>query len=183
MDIDSLFKRIWEQIYLKIKFVAMFDSHIKYGSVIWGQIINRTNIFFLLQKEAIRTINFKERRAHTSPLFQNSNILKLLDRIKISKFYQSATMYTINYFVSLISGLIFHQTSISIKPPLTQRATLRLQLKKSTSRGKAVIISMLIEIWNDIQKIPKDVLFNSFSRTKLKLFVNKFLSGLFKDLQ
>ena len=65
----------------------MFDSHIKYGSVIWGQIINRTNIFFLLQKEAIRTINFKERRAYTSPLFQNSNILKLLDRIKISKFY------------------------------------------------------------------------------------------------
>ena len=55
-----------------------------YPFVIWGQIINRKNIFFLLQKEAIRTINFKERRAHTSPLFQNSNILKLLDRIKIS---------------------------------------------------------------------------------------------------
>ena len=84
MDIDSWFKRVWKQIYLKIKFVAMFDSNIKYGSVIWGQIINRTNIFFLLQKEAIRTINFKDRRAHASPLFQNSNILKLLDRIKIS---------------------------------------------------------------------------------------------------
>ena len=92
-------------------------------------------------------------------------------------------MHTINYFVSLISGLIFHQTSISIKPPLAQRVILRLQLRKTTSHGKVVIISMLIKIWNDIQKIPKDVLINSFSPTKLKLFVNKFLSGLFKDLQ
>ena len=44
---------------LKAIYFAMFDSHINYASIIWGQNVNTINRFFLLQKKAIRTINFK----------------------------------------------------------------------------------------------------------------------------
>ena len=71
---------------LKSIYFAPFDSHINYTSIIWGQNINTINCLFLIQKKAIRTFNFKERHAHTNPLFQNSNILKPPDRVKIANY-------------------------------------------------------------------------------------------------
>ena len=54
---------------LKSIYFVLFDSHINCASIIWGRNITTINRLFLLQKKAIRTINFKERRAHTNPLF------------------------------------------------------------------------------------------------------------------
>lgn len=49
------------------------------------QNIININRLFLFQKKLIRTINFKERKSiHTNFLFQNYNILKFSDRIKIA---------------------------------------------------------------------------------------------------
>ena len=60
-----------------------FESHIHYACIIWGQNVCTINRLFILQKKALRLIHFKERNAHTVPLFFRSKIMKLPDKIKI----------------------------------------------------------------------------------------------------
>ena len=45
---------------------AIFDSHLNYPSIVWGQIISSINRVFIIQKKAIRTIHFKGKFDHTS---------------------------------------------------------------------------------------------------------------------
>ena len=68
---------------LKSIYYALFESHINYASIIWGQNISTINRFYILQKKALRIINFKERNAHYSPLLHFSKIIKVADKVKI----------------------------------------------------------------------------------------------------
>ena len=68
---------------LKSIYHALFESHIHYACIIWGQNVCTINRLFILQKKALRLIHFKERNAHTVPLFFRSKIMKLPDKIKI----------------------------------------------------------------------------------------------------
>ena len=68
---------------LKSIYDALFESHIRYAYIIWGQSVCTINRIFILQKKALRSIHFKEHNAHTAPLFFKSKIVKLPDKIKI----------------------------------------------------------------------------------------------------
>ena len=67
---------------LKSIYYALFESHINYACIIWGQNISTLNRLYILQKKALKIINFKERNAHCSPLFHYSKIIKIADKIK-----------------------------------------------------------------------------------------------------
>ena len=60
---------------LKLIYYALFESHINYACIIWGQNISTINRLYILQKKALRIINFKERNAHSPPLFHYSKII------------------------------------------------------------------------------------------------------------
>ena len=47
---------------------AIFYSHLNYGNLVWGQITNAIKCLTILQKKALRLMNFKPRNFHTSPL-------------------------------------------------------------------------------------------------------------------
>ena len=66
---------------LKSIYYALFESHINYACIIWGQNVGTINYIF--EKQALRIINFKERNAHSSPLFHYSKIIKAADKVKI----------------------------------------------------------------------------------------------------
>ena len=76
--IDFVNAEIWKAIYH-----ALFESHIHYACIIWGQNVCTINRLFILQKKALRMIHFIERNAHIAPLFFKSKIVKLPDQIKI----------------------------------------------------------------------------------------------------
>ena len=60
---------------------ALFSSHLRYGSQIWGQELNgQTDIISKLQKRALRIINFKAFNADSDPLFKNDKVKKLLTK-------------------------------------------------------------------------------------------------------
>ena len=59
---------------LKSIYYALFASHIYYACIIWGQNVCTINRLFILQKKALRLIHFKERNAHSAPLFFKSKI-------------------------------------------------------------------------------------------------------------
>ena len=68
---------------LKSVYYALFESHINYACIIRGQNISTINRLYILQKKALRIINFKERNAHSSSLFHYSKIIKIADKVKI----------------------------------------------------------------------------------------------------
>ena len=75
---DFVNANIFKSIYY-----ALFEAHINYACIIWGQNISTINHLYILQKKALRIINFKERNAHSSPLFHYSKIIKIADKVKI----------------------------------------------------------------------------------------------------
>ena len=61
----------------------MFDYHLSYSCIVWALNINTVRRLIILQKRALRTMNFKDQLFHSSPLFSSNNILKLGDKITL----------------------------------------------------------------------------------------------------
>ena len=61
---------------LKSIYSALLESFINYTFIIWGQNINTINRLHILQKSALRIINFKERNAHSSSLKLSGLLIK-----------------------------------------------------------------------------------------------------------
>ena len=66
---------------LRSIYYAIFDSYLNYGSLVWGQNTNAIKCLTILQKKALRLMNFKPRNIHTSPLYLRLNILNLPSKI------------------------------------------------------------------------------------------------------
>lgn len=66
-------------------FYIHFKVGFKYsnGNLTWGQNINRIIRLTILQKKALRSMNFKPRNFHISPLFWRLSILKLPEKINL----------------------------------------------------------------------------------------------------
>ena len=62
---------------LRTVYFAIFDSHINYANLIWGQNLHAVNRIVILQKKALRIMNFQSRGSHSSSLFKFNHILKL----------------------------------------------------------------------------------------------------------
>ena len=64
---------------------AIFNSHLTYGSQVWGQANNeQMKKLGILQNKALRIIDFKPPRESTNKLYIDSKILKHKDQIMIS---------------------------------------------------------------------------------------------------
>ena len=59
----------------------MFEPHLYYSSLVWAQNSNSFKRLLVLQIKSLRIIYFLSHNAHTSPLFRDLNILKLLDKV------------------------------------------------------------------------------------------------------
>ena len=66
---------------LRTIYFVIFDSHINYAYLIWGQNLHALSRIIILQKKALRIMNFQSRNSHSSPLFKSNHILKLEDKI------------------------------------------------------------------------------------------------------
>ena len=66
---------------LRAIYFAIFDTHLNYASLIWGQNLNVVRSIVILQKKVLRIMDFQSRDSHSSPLFKSSHILKLEDKI------------------------------------------------------------------------------------------------------
>ena len=68
---------------LRTIYFPIFDSHINYANLIWGQNLHALSRIIILQKKALRIMNFQSRDSHSSPLFKSNHTLKLEDKILI----------------------------------------------------------------------------------------------------
>ena len=68
-------------------YFAIFESHLSYCSLVWAQNFRTIQETVILQKKAVRIINFQPRNFHTSPLFKQSSILKFQDKNMLTKHF------------------------------------------------------------------------------------------------
>ena len=71
--------------YVSLKIVrsinfAIIDSYLSYCCLVWAQNCSTIQLTVILQRNAIKIINFQPRNSHTSPLFKENTILKFLDK-------------------------------------------------------------------------------------------------------
>ena len=67
---------------LKAIYFVIFDSHINYAKLIWGQNPKSKLRVTTLQKKALRIRNNQPKSSHSGPLFKQNNILKFEDKIQ-----------------------------------------------------------------------------------------------------
>ena len=125
---------------------AIFDSHLNYAWIVWGQTKSSINRVFTIWKKAIKTIHFKGKFDHTSSLFSESNIIKLPDKVSIENTHR-------------------YETSCS------EKGMLKVKYFNTKSHGKQAVIYSAINTWNSLQKQLKHFLLHNLSTFKLKNFL------------
>ena len=136
------------------------------------RIVALFNELIILQKKAIRIINFQPKHFITSPLFKQNFILKFQDKICIenilfvSKSLNNLSPSIFNTWFSFSSDQHNYETSSS-----TQGNLMKL-FYKTNRYGKYSITVSAVESWNKIQKQLKDLLLRDLSPNKIKTIVS-----------
>ena len=163
---------------LKQFYHDVFESHIHYACIIWGQNICTINCLFILPKKALKFIHFTERNGHTAPLFFKSKMVELPDKIKIEN-----CLFISKYVNSKLPPIFnswFSPTSHNYQTSFATKSHLKIPTVTTTTYGKGAFISMATKTWNNIQSQIKDSMINTFSPNKLKIFLFDFYLNLFQ---
>ena len=172
---NALLFKMRKHVSLKILrsiYFAIFDSYLFYCCLAWTQNCSTTQRIIILQKKAIRIINFQPRNFHTSPLFKQNSILKFQDKIClenilfISKSLNNLSPSVFNTWFSFSSDQHNYETSSSTQGNLIKR------FYKTKRYGKYSITVSVVESWNKIQKQLKDLLLRDLSPNKIKTIVS-----------
>ena len=67
--------------FLRTIYFAIFDFHINYVNLIWDKKLIAVSRIVILQKKALKIMNFQTRIFYSSLLFKSNHILKLEDKI------------------------------------------------------------------------------------------------------
>ena len=138
-----------------------------YGLVVWGNTyLTSINPLFILQKRAVRTMTFCKFDEHSSPLFKQTNILKLSDLIKFQisifmyKFHKNQLPAVFDSYFLSISKVHNYSTRLS--------STHAYALPKArTNCGKFRTKFIGAKVWNALDADLKTLSFRTF-KARLK---------------
>ena len=152
---------------LRSIYFAIFDSHLSYCRLVWAQNFSSIKRILILQKKAVRIINFQPRNSHTSPLFKQNFMLKFQDKVFlenilfVSKSLNNLSPSIFNTWFSLSSDQHHYETSSS-----TQANLMKLFYKTDRYEKYSITVSA-VESWNKIQKQLKSILLKDLSPSKI----------------
>ena len=156
---NALLFKMRKYVSLKILrsiYSAIFDSYLSYCCLVRALVCTIQRIV-ILQKKAVRIINFQPRNSHTSPLFKQSSILKFQDKIClenilfVSKSLNNLSPSVFNTWFSFSSDQHNYETSSSTQGNLTKI------FYKTNRYGKYSITVSAVELWNKIKKQLKNM--------------------------
>ena len=137
---------------------AIFDSHLNYASIVWGQTKSSINRVFTIQKKAIRTIHFKGKFDHTSSLFSESNIIKLPDKISIENCLFVSKSLNNQLSEIFNNWFVFSSDTHRCETSCSEKGMLKVKSFSTKSHGKQAVIYKAINTWNSLQKQLKHFL-------------------------
>ena len=135
-------------------YFAIFESHLNYCCLVWSQNCNAINRLVILQKTALRIINFQPRNTHSSPLFK-SFILKFSDKVTLEN-----TLFVSKSINNLLPSLFndwffFSSDQHNYETSCSFLGNLHKPSYKINLYGKNSIIVSAINAWNNSQKLLK----------------------------
>ena len=153
---------------LKLIYHAIFESHLYYSSLVWAQNANSIKRLYILQKKALRIMYFLKRSSHTGPLFKESGLLKLFDKISlenctfINNSLNSRLPSVFHNWFTLISESHEHNTRLS------EVGCLKTPHYNTKTYGRYSVIVNAVYNWNFYQKLYKETLLHTLKKTALK---------------
>ena len=148
---------------LRTIYSAIFDTHLNYGNLIWGQNLNAVSRIVILQKKALRIMNFQSRDSHSSPLFKSNHILKLEDKILIENilFINKSLNNLLPPIPSFCSDVHNYQTVSSTSDKIFKPSY------RTDSFGKNSITIGAINSWNKTQYQFRNLSLKTYSPSKI----------------
>ena len=174
---NALLFKMRKYVSLKILrsiFFAIFDSYLPYCCLVWAQNCSTIHRIIILQKKAIRIINFQPRNFHTSPLFKQNSILKFQDKICLENILFASK--SLNNLLSSVFNTWFNFSSDqhNYEASGSTQGNLIKFFYKTNRYGKYSITVSAAESWNKIQKQLEDILLKDLSPNKIKTIVSDF---------
>ena len=156
----------------KSVYYSIFYSYVLYGCLVWCY-TNQNNIERLmkLQKQCTRLLTFSDFLAHTNPLFQRLNLLKITDVFILQKLFFMLDSFNSKTPVELRQIFVFNKNIHSYE---TRSSELFHLSKCNTTRyGLNSISYDGAKIWNEFFPLLHEN--NIFEKKALKIFMEKFL--------
>ena len=167
--------RNYAKLTLRTIYFAIFDSHINYANLVWGQNLHVLSRTIIPQKEALRTMNFQSRNSPSSSLFRSNNILKLEDKILIenilfiNKSFNNLLPPIFKSWFNFCSDFHNYHTVSSIADKIFKPSY------RSDSYGKnSITLGGAINSWNKTQHQFSDLSLKTISPNKtISLLIEK----------
>ena len=162
---------------LRTIYFFIFDSHINYANLIWGQNLHAVRRLVILQKKALRIMNFHSRGSYSSLLFKSNHILKLEDKILlenilfINKSFNNLLPPIFKSWFTFCSEVHNYQTISSTADKIFKPSY------RTDSYGKNSITIGAINSWNKTQHQFSNLSLETYSPTKIKSLIFKICIG------
>ena len=137
---------------LRTIYFGIFSSIINYGSQMWGNHHNiHINRIIKLQDKALRILNFAHYRAPTSPLYNNSKILKFRDNITLNNF-----VFVHDSFKGILPSIlnnkfVYLQNSHDHNTRISSQYHVKLPKSNTLTNGINSITGQSARAWNYFQ--------------------------------
>ena len=129
--------------------VYPFNSHLTYGSQVWGQAkVDLMKKLSILQNKALRIIHFKPPRESANNLYIDSKILKHADQIRVLNcllafsFLKGLLPCSFQNFLTPVSVTHEHNTK-------STKLKFQVQRTKTLNYGTNLVKNKTISTWND----------------------------------
>ena len=164
---------------LRTIYYAIFSSLLTYGCQVWGQFNNKyIGRIERLQNKAIKIINFANNNDSVTPLYHQSNILKLSDHIKLLNFTFVHDCVNNNLPISLKGTFQLANSVHSHNTRGASRFKIKVPKTNTIVYGIKSITYQSIEFWNSlVTKFHKKNLHTQSKAVCKKIIKQYFIDG------
>ena len=161
---------------------AIFASHARYASQIWGLRDNSVSHRILtLQNFAMRLLTFKGPRTSATPLYSELGILKFFDQVEIMNILYVHKYLNGNLPVDSLETLKFEKVDHSFATRGNVIGLLKQPTINTTNFGLYSFSNLSVNQWNNLQKHFQNSYLSNLNLSKLKKLATKFYLSKYAD--
>ena len=160
---------------------AIFHSHLSYVCIAWGLTRYHQQKVSILQKKALRMMNFAPFNAHTTRLFKNCNILKFADIINAESCIFINDCFNRDSFSIFNENFRLVLTTHSYNTRSARNGLLFVPSYKTVRFWRKSIIHSTTFTWNDLQDKLTEFNFLNLTPKSLKVLLVKFFISEFNS--
>ena len=153
---------------------AVFASHTRYASQIWGLCDNSvTHRILTLQNMAMRLMSFSGPRTSATPLYAEIGVLKFFDQVKIMNILYIHKYLNKNLPIDSLNTLKFEKTNHSIRTRGNATGLLKLANVNTTYYGLNSFTRLSSNQYNNLQRNFRHVSLNELKFSEVKSLATK----------